>query len=54
MNDRLEREPFYRFHPVSRAWYHVMKPAEGLLVIIFVHLLYMGLDVFKKKNSPVI
>lgn len=48
MNERMVPEPFYRFHPTHKLWFHVMKPAEAFLCIPLLHLFYMGLDSLRK------
>jgi len=48
MNERMVEEPFYRFHPTHKLWFHVMKPFEGFIGIASLHLFYFGLDSFRK------
>ena len=48
MNERATPEPFLRAHPTHHISYHVMKPFEGLIAIVTLHLFYIGLDSFRK------
>ena len=48
MNERITPEPFFRDHPTHHISFHVMKPLEGLMAIVTLHLFYFGLDSFRK------
>jgi hypothetical protein len=44
MNENLTSEPFWRAHPTHHIYYHVMKPTEGFIAVVLLHLFYLGLD----------
>jgi hypothetical protein len=50
MNERSISEPFWRPHPTHHISFHVMKPSEGFIAIILLHLFYFGLDFFRIKR----
>jgi hypothetical protein len=51
MNKGMVAEPFFRFHPTHLVWFHVMKPVEGFIAIMLLHLFYFGLDSFRKTGN---
>jgi hypothetical protein len=48
INERFTPEPFLRPHPTHHILYHVMKPAEALIVIPLLVFFYFGLDSLRK------